>query len=244
MKMEKEAQVTLFIIMGLVILFVISILFIVSSRVDGIKLHQKDDAVGSYIRQCLYMTTESGLVLIGRRGGRLNLPEQSLHMPYADMAYGLYQGKNSMPGLNSIKSDLEGYIEKNIMGCLGDFSNFPQYEITAGSDIQSEITFADDSTFSVLTLPLEIRNADSTDLMDEFTADIPVRFRTVYGQAYRTMDEQEVRPGMVNLTYQGQKDSDLYVLPYDDSFVFVFEDTLSDVTGGPYLFMLGVEKHG
>ncbi len=244
MRSKKEGQVTIFILLGLVILIVMLFLFVVSNRDEEPVVRQKDDSVGSYIRQCLYLTTESGLMVIGRQGGRLHVPAENLEMPYATLAFGFNHGQNRMPGLGSVKSDLQQYIEKNIMGCIGNFSDFPQYSITAGSDIHSDVTFADDNTISGLTIPIDIKKGSSTQVMDEFYADIPVRFRKVYDRAYRTMEELRQRQGMVNLTYQGQQDSDLYILTYNDSFVYVFEDPNSDAMGGPYRFILGVERDG
>ena len=90
--MQKRGQVTVFLIVGLIILFVSGIIIFL---VKGANLSVQNsietesvflgDQVQNYVDRCLYLTTKEGLFFIGEHGGYYNLPpvyNPDFYLPY------------------------------------------------------------------------------------------------------------------------------------------------------------------
>ena len=76
---NKKSQVTLFIILGIVILSIFSLIFYLVNYTSKEKFGEKSEEAGKtsaelkpieeYIKSCLKETAEQGLLLLGKQGG-------------------------------------------------------------------------------------------------------------------------------------------------------------------------------
>jgi hypothetical protein len=159
---SKKSQVTVFIIIGIIILFAVifvSYLIYITTQNPERVLTPTQKKVDTYVTQCLEQVGNEALFLIGQQGGYYEIPEHQKKIAKLDpdnseflmmgddnlyIPYWFYQTDGGfddalMPVLQkefdgdaSIESQVERYIIDNIGGCLDNFSEFS----TQGIDIE------------------------------------------------------------------------------------------------------------
>lgn len=121
--MSKRGQVTLFIVIGLIILGVVGFLILLSSEKSPqeIPVVLETSAITSYVEECLYSTTEKAILENGISGGYFLLPEHSTtdffeNVPYFDL--------QSFPSDEIIADEVGKYVDVMLDFCLDDFEVF------------------------------------------------------------------------------------------------------------------------
>src|SRR3989344_5255805 len=125
----KRGQVTVFIILGIIIVAVIGITyFIISERAKQIKQENKFDEsklqpLKEYIESCIESEGEKALNIIGKQGGDI---DPGLYQYYFDnkISYLCYTDSftacfNRRPNLiQHMENELKNYMEKNLISCV------------------------------------------------------------------------------------------------------------------------------
>jgi len=139
---KRKAQVTLFIILGLVTL--ISIAAIVT-----ITLHKMDVNGGPaaadnpakplemYVSSCIEETAKDAILENSYRGGYLVLPPESTTDLEINAPYYLLDGTDLKPNDDRIASEIADYIDINIDICLDNFAAFAGQGINITADAPS-----------------------------------------------------------------------------------------------------------
>lgn len=156
--MNKKSQVTIFIIIGVIVLVSLGLIlmFTGDSATPGDKPETEQDELDLFVSQCLKDTTEQALQTAGMHGGYIGINEKlpsvnermALQSPYLSifdgnvkMPYWYYENteglqSSEMPPLykqrendSSIQSQLEIYIEQNLNECLNGFKSFEDQNI-------------------------------------------------------------------------------------------------------------------
>lgn len=161
---SKKAQITTFIITGIILLFVIGVLFWLKyKQVEGLEADYElsSEPVTAYIQQCTKTLLEDALTRAGQQGGyvdlegfdklspsldpfnsdMLSLGDGSLYIPYWYYQKMDSVDRSNMPELyktyafdDSVQSQVEMYIEDNLFECLGDFESFTEQGIRVEAD--------------------------------------------------------------------------------------------------------------
>ena len=186
MKMKKRGQVTLFVIIGLVILFsTLIILYIRSIDHNQTPPVVVKDNINNFVEQCLFQITEDALIKLGQQGGYIEMEGidkvTAQYAPFESELLSLYQGKlhipywfyqdsqeldkTQMPTLMksydedySIQWQLENYISKNIKTCLNDFEVFTAQgmNIVEMGIIDTEVIITEGDVNIKLNYPIKI----------------------------------------------------------------------------------------
>ncbi len=178
---DRKAQVTTFIIIGLILLFIIGVLMWIKYKQAEIDLDYEisSDPVVAYVQQCSKDLLEEALVLAGQQGGYINLDNFDKLSPQLDpfnadmlsiadgalyIPYWFYQKSDNldhsnMPELHktheydgSVQDQVENYIEENLFECLGNFDVFTEQ----GMDIQAEQEFYAEVQFNDETTNVDV----------------------------------------------------------------------------------------
>ena len=104
--MPKKAQVTPFVVIGVIILTFILIFY--SADLTGVTKQEVVEAlkagdviaVKSYIDNCVKQTASDGLLLIGAQGGYTLVTPIPFYTFSADIGYGYYEGVNTLPSFD------------------------------------------------------------------------------------------------------------------------------------------------
>ena len=199
---NKHAQITIFIIIAVLLIAVIAIVFLARNVLNPVPPISPagTENVGEFVKNCLKITSENGIILLGRQGGYYTVPSPSISHTGNDSSTGKYatelgsitipyywDGSSSanMPSDRSVIADqLSLYVQGNLNNCLNDFSLFEQkgFAVQKG-DMKAQTTILDEKVTVSLDYPVTITKGESTQTNTAYNAEVPVRLGLVYNLA-------------------------------------------------------------
>lgn len=174
---RKRGQVSIFIIIGIVILAVISVVLYLTAEVPieeldiGLSpLESSAKSVQTYVEGCLESIGLEAIEYIGSHGGYYNIESISEEV---NTAYYFYLGENIMPSKGDVQEEIADYIDDNLFLCLQDFAIFEEQGLAVEyEDPLSAAIIDEDNVFVTLNLPITITIEDGQKQLDEFDAEI------------------------------------------------------------------------
>ena len=144
--MFMRGQVTIFVIIGLIIIIGVSFFFYLQQIIFDVPEHTQNpgDEVRLYVEQCISNELDEAVYIVARQGGYL-YPEYFKFEPPYRTSYLFFNNENLMPSINESENALADYIDKNIENCV-DFSVFEELNITVDEPSSSTIISNDTIT--------------------------------------------------------------------------------------------------
>lgn len=231
----KKGQVTTFIIIGLVILLIASLLFfLVGKGKDLQELPQTDEQkIKNYIEDCIEDTVETGVKLQGLQGGNIYLSDKYLTTDYSEILYSYYKGKNTLLTLEDMESDLSAFISQSLPFCV-NWSTFPDYNITAG-DISTDTEILENNIIFTINYDITAKKDEAIFRLNQFRYSSDIRVGYIYNIVKEILEKTLIDPDWIDLTYLSEFDANIELLPYNDS-VLVYSMT-DNSPEDPYTFL-------
>ena len=180
----KKAQVTIFVIVGVVILAIIGFLFLLKTNTLQNFLSKESqtskivppqiESINFFVEDCIETTSHDALKVIGQRGGYYQLPrEQTFSVPYY-----FFEGRNLIPTKEKIETEISNYIEDNLPNCIKDFEEFPDFVI---QDRKMSITtkIQIDKVILMIDYPIRITKEDLNFQLKEFRQELQIRLNLI-----------------------------------------------------------------
>lgn len=244
--MLKKAQVTAFIVIGLVILLFLFVFY----STDLTERKAKGTAIGvlsagdvvsvkSFVDNCVKQTANDALLLIGAQGGYTYVTPIPFYTFSADIGYSYYEGVNTLLSLQTIGKELSNFVEKQINDCTQDFEPFKQQGFSiSGEKLKAETTFTEDSTLVSVNWPLQIKKGNSKSTVQDFQASTPVRLKKIYDVVKTIVAKQEENPEFIDFSYLKSTGFVILVQPInEDVIVYAIVDNQSVLFNAPYTFL-------
>jgi len=125
---KRKAQITVFIILGIVIIISIAgIIYLGKTKIDSDlakkyfaqgEIKSQLDLVHESIIDCIDTTTQDALTLIGIQGGYYNAPQGSYHLGQISIPYYYKDNLLQMPKKSTITTELQDYTNNNLKYCF------------------------------------------------------------------------------------------------------------------------------
>jgi hypothetical protein len=250
----KKGQITIFIIVAVFLVVSIGIVFVVKnySKTNVVTPPVGTENVGDFVTNCLKLTSENGLILIGRQGGYYkgsssniaysgNDSEKmqyftelgSINIPY----YWDGTSSSNMPTITTIQNELSNYVKSNISQCLDDFSVFKQKGFTVeNGTMEVSARILDEKVVVFLDYPVTITKADFTQKKTVYSVDVPTRLKIFYdltrdlilnrgdGRIF-TLINSGIQLGQAFDTFNRYTLSKSYIIiPSDNTLIFIITD--------------------
>ena len=204
-RIEKKAQVTIFIIIAIVIVGAIVAYF----ALRNMPITKEDKImkpVHDYYLSCLQQKAKEGIGILGEQGGYITLPdfvEGSQYRPFSSqlnflgtpVAYWMYVSGNNLlkeqlPTKSSMEEELKKYIEDGISDC--DFSDFYQqgYDVSVG-DGEVSVNIQDESVFVQAKNNLRISFGNDSVLISKHNTEVKSRLGRFYDLAFNTYNKEK-----------------------------------------------------
>jgi len=210
---SSRSQVAIFVIIAILLVIAVGIVFIVRSSMEreGETLTVGTDNVGDFVTNCLALTSENGLVLIGRQGGYYRFASEP-NIAYSgndsepgilftelgdiNIPYYFYNSQNTMVSKEKIEEQLSLYVRDNLNKCIKDFDIFEQkgFSINAGN-INATTKILDDKVEIFLDYPVTITKADFTQTKTTYSIDFPIRLKEIYNITQTFLNLQTINSG-------------------------------------------------
>ena len=232
----KKGQVTLFFILGIVIVIVIGSMLVLSSNNQGAKLPSDTKAVQQFVEQCLKETTSTGIALIAWQGGTIIVPQFPGGVEHKGFtaSYGYFEGVNMLPSKEEILVvHLEPWVEDHLDYCINDFSAFSGSIIAKERVIETEYTAK--GVLVNMNWPIEIANLGSKSTLEKFQVEIPLKLGELMDYAHELVEKQIEEPLIIDTLY-------LNSLPIDWTLDRVTpRENVLELRSGDLEFFLGMK---
>ncbi len=192
---NKKGQVTIFIIIG--ILIVAGVVLFFTLREDTIESNTEQvpseaQSIQTYIQNCLEESVEESIFYISERGGYFEIPS-NLESDVFEAPYYIKKGKVTMITKPEMESELSKAIKDNLNKCIAGFYEFEEYEIREG-EISVSSSIKDELISIEVSYPLKIIRGDFVHNLKKFKTEKKVRLGMIYEAISQYIQEQEEIP--------------------------------------------------
>ena len=211
--MGKRGQVTIFIIVGIMLLVVVSLLTFINSYSPKPTIIVPDNVadVHLFVTECLKQSAEEGINILGSQGGYITIPTQIANNREARLSlypgfvipYWYYPGHSKIPTEDDIKNQISDYVKTNIKECINNFTSFKnRYNIIEIGNITVSVTLATKDVTVDMNYPLsiDVLSTKTNVRIDKYSANIQVPLKNMYALAKNIMDYENDNAFMENIT--------------------------------------------
>ncbi len=176
--MQKRAQLTAFIIMGLFVLLAVALLLFARKPAEEIARQREflaaTTAVKPNIESCLEIVGSDALAALAFLGGRTKLYPPYFSSENFNTNYNYFDGVSKAPSLAEMERELGAFVDSNLANCT-DFSQFPAINFELGK-VAATATIAKNSVVLRVDWPVLMRQAEFSKEYSEFVAEFsPMR---------------------------------------------------------------------
>ncbi|MBT4650962.1 hypothetical protein HN799_05585 [Candidatus Woesearchaeota archaeon] len=250
---SKKGQLTIFIIVGILIVTAIATVFFVVQKGTEDKVGEVDSETGkikAYFENCLKSTTEKGIAWNGQQGGYYLTPDPSAFY-FSNVIlvpYYFYHGLARIPDDFVFEEQLNKYILDNFEeNCDLDFFSEEGYEIEIIGELKINSKLLFNSFFVEMEYPLRIKQGEETTELDKFSIEVASKFKDIILAVKMLMEDRVDKEGICLSCMEDY--SEEYGLEFEsfyntlngDSFLVVYDEQDKDKEKG-YKFIIAMEE--
>ncbi len=266
--MHKRGQITVFIILGILVLATILIATSVSNSVKTEKLQKDADAtaeleskansVKTLVEDCIEKTGEKAIILLGYRGGKEELVGPYLDEQLFDANYLYYMGETSAPTVDEMESSLETIVEKNLQKCTGKMDHSRSLDVSPEiinynllfdsmvaetGEINATVKIKDDNTLLTVNWPLLVTVGEQKKEITNFPTqkyDADLEKVSLFSQEF--VSKLNYDPYVIDAFYLLEQNYTIDVgLVNNDTYVFLVTDNSSIIDYTPLKFLFAAK---
>ena len=177
--MQKRGQLTIFIIVGIILVAIIASLIFIFSEQE--KITEDPEVINTaeitnYVEGCIKQTAKESLLDISSKGGYFILPEKATKDLTENVPILIEDGKTFFFSNSAVSKEISLYVDSLVGLCLKDFAIFEDqgYFVTQNPP-QTESTLTPEFLIVETTLPLKITKNQETTEISKFQVEIPIK---------------------------------------------------------------------
>ena len=139
--MGKRGQITVFIIIGLIIILSAALVIYLTQTKDQVNPEEAlipEDAkpIYDYVASCMNTLGQEALNIMSNQGGYVQLPNSISRIPASyipldpagmlKVPYWNYNRESRVPSIAFMQNEVKYYIEQRLANCVQNFITFPQ----------------------------------------------------------------------------------------------------------------------
>ncbi len=246
--MQNKGQLSMFIIMGILLLLVVSIYFALRSFVTSINMEKEDKMAGDfatmaervniYTGECVKNFARDTLDLFGAIGTTLE-PREGRFMlnEIQPVAYLRVNDKDYLPAIEDWQKTITQIFNGLLVTC--NYSTFQTHgiEVTHGT-MDTTVTVGDKSVDFKTNYPIHIAAGPTSKEYMKYSVNIPVRLGYIHGAMHEIISKEITNPGFIPLSVISQYDLGIMALPFkeQDTSVYYITDRNPKLKDPYYLF--------
>ncbi len=259
--MQKRGQVTIFLIVGILLVAAFAVFLYISSSIQTRELSGEDgelplalqlrEQVRSFVESCIEEVAEPGIYLLGIQGGVI-FPDDLTKLLITENAiinYGYLNSADQL-SLSGMEKQLDRYLEENIPSCLNSFVAFTDrgIRVTERGEANAKSIIRAEEILVRLAYKLDLVRDDDSLRVDSFSAVIPLPVGKVVDDA-RTLIENYHKnppnnPAAFDLSSLLAADAFISAFPFDEAtMVYSLSDKNPSSGMVPFTFMFAVRDY-
>jgi hypothetical protein len=217
-KLNKKSQVTLYIILGLIVLIAVVAVFYLKDYIiksdfekelENIQVIEEFKPVKNYLDSCISKITLDGATILGLQGGYINIPYDdspvSDRTPFLNklsvfnnnilqVPYWFYETANGIqktqiPGKEDMQDELANYVALNLNNCLNNFTAFEGYDFGKFNNPKINIEIENEKILVKVESDFEVSKGDLTTKFDKFLVSLDNPLGNLYDNAKILIEE-------------------------------------------------------
>ncbi len=192
---ERRGQVTIFIIVGIIILAFSGAILLFRSYISSEQTEMPSGStfaipVEDFIQTCLDSVGTDALLFIGQHGGYYELPavaDSQLGLPYYFL-----QNVTYLPSLNDISKQLSLYVDHELSFCLRNFDSFRSKGLLINSsEFKTTSLISNLSVEFRLDFPITVQKGSVETSLNEFSVLVSSRLGVIYNVINQFVVEEQ-----------------------------------------------------
>ena len=245
--MNKRGQITIFVIVGVLIVSLVFGFFFFSKEVSNDLNSVEAEEVYAFIQNCVEESAKYALVDFGDNGGSYSYVDSIYSFPYSVPV--LVDGEKELPSIEDFENDLGLYMSENIYLCLEemDFSN--EGILVSVDDVSAKTSIGNNVILFDVSVPttVSIEGLEGSTTFEEFSTSVePIYIPKILDFLYWVVSQRELYPSSICLTCLSNKMDEtgfhieMYESGVENEFVYVVTDSKSNFFDEPYNFSFGI----
>ena len=251
-KGNKKAQLTIFIIVGIILIASIALFFVFRGGIKQEVTIPEAANVRNLVSNCIEEVGTEVIEQIGERGGcwksdvGSRKSEEGCRISDSGLAIYYSNNTNYIPSKKEIEEEINLYIGEKLFFCTKNFVDFPELDISqrnikVNSKINNEEIILDVDYF------VSISKENNTNVLKDFKTNIPIRLGIIYDSIVgivRGSSGEICLSGSENCILDVSLKNDLYVDMNDmndNQVMFIVRDENSKLNGKPFEWVFVID---
>jgi hypothetical protein len=213
----KKAQLTIFIIIGLLLLLSVGlVIYFTTQQItkpieEEVIMPEDVRPVYEFVQACADDIAREGLGILGLQGGFIRLPgiierTPSAYVPLDTLGafkvpLWYYEGEDRTPSIGYMEREISRHVNERLRECAEGFQTFQgRMSVAEEGNVTTRTTIADDQVILRISWPLALTAADRTTRISEFVVRLPVKLKQMWELANATMGYENIATPFENLT--------------------------------------------
>jgi len=122
---RNKAQVTMFALLGIIVIVIILIMILASSNFTALKFFLKETKhpVEYYMEECVGFQVVDAIAILSSQGGFIYEYNPNLTTTNRKIAYSIYLNSNTSPNIPFMEEEIARYIEENVDKCVDNYTS-------------------------------------------------------------------------------------------------------------------------
>lgn len=231
--MNNKSQLTLFFILGIVLL--LGFFFLVNSKFKSDNIWAEPGSEQSIIDKCLENSAAEAVIRLGFQNG-IVLKEYSQYQIYS-VNYAYSGNKSSPLSIQEMESQLEEYISKKFKSCVSSYLKLNPLtqekefnEITVKINAL-EVEFLAEYRFS-------FKRGNSIVNLEKSSLRLPIRLGKIQEIIEHIANNYD---GRIPLAYLGEQDLNTTVFLINNDYIYQLTDEKSPISAIPYKYLFALK---
>lgn len=237
---NKRSQIAIFIILAILVIAVVALFFAFKQNFIKKEMSTKEVApIRNFVQECVEERAEITIKIISEGGGYYFPPKFSTN---SGVTYYLKDEKNYMPSKKQIENEISENLAQNILGCAGNFSDFPDYIIERGN-LSIKTAILNNKIDLDVNYPLTIKKENSSSLLQNFDVSLPARIGSIYDsvqQIVNSSSEDLCLSCIAGISLENELSIDTFDYE-NNSVIFTILDNKSIINREPLKWVFAIE---
>ena len=236
----KRGQITLFIILGIIILIIVTAYLILRSAPEENVIEETLDfdnsvkAVETYAKGCIQDSAAASLLYFGFSGSRLDKPRYEYDR--LTTTYLRDNTENRLQSLAEWESTLSSIFETSVKS-LCNFSTLHNIEVQV-SEPKADVKIKDTITTFNINYPINIISGDTSKQLDTFTVNLPVRLPLIHSTANTLIKDNLEHPDLITVSLLNDFDAEVTVSSLESNILlYTITDPTSDINDDNFVLL-------
>lgn len=247
----KKGQVTIFIIVGIILVVAITMGIIlrkdIAQKIQDVKisqstaLQQEVDLARPFVEDCLQSSAENAVLKVVAKGG-YNAPRNSVEYDYYTVPIYFNKGKETVPSMQNIASEIALAIKNEVPSC----ANFKAAGMPVKAVKRPEVSISVGKKIITVDMewPLTVGNEQESATISEFSASIPADIESPYEYTMALYNQQKAIKvlSLIDLARLAKQNN--FILHFDmadnDAMVYLLTFNRTIIQRQPLVYTFGI----